>query len=1409
MASLSFLSNDELMSIFKKITESLGYEPDAEATFQAIDSMAFFDPDVKISMPSPNPTSGQTKVVTSSMIVGMPKEAQLAAEQSIPHSQNSSVTNVLGEPVKIRERQVSGSPSDTFSISNGMIVANGRRWPLMIDPEGQANKWIRNLEKNLQIVKLSEGGEYLRTLENAIQFGLPVLLENVREDLHPSLEPLLSKQLFKSGGVNCIRLGDSTIEYSSDFRFYITTKYRNPRYPPEVAVKVTLLKFMITPVGLSDQMLGVLLLPLVVLANERSDLEEQSNELLVQSATNARKLKEIEDRILEVLTYSEGNILEDETAIQIITEAKILGEEIAEKKQKLSEETEKAIEKARVGYKACGDVKAILFFCMSDLANIDPTSYRYSLTWFINLFVASLHACEPAEDLEKRLENIHNHSTSDICRSLFEKDKLLPAFLLSENVSMEDGAAYIHERKSGMTSMLERNIKELCDKKQAITKQLPSGRYDSSQLSPSEALGELDRMLETSTGFDERKDELVKYEGLFDMAPADFSSFEQTHKKPTIHHQKWKLLNDFRKSVEEWMKGACSSLNVFEEIQAKEEDTGTFIIGGTDEIQMTLDDRIVKIEAMNASPFVKPFKAALWEDTLRTLQILSETEDPTRVTASYWTQGVEKAIQEKRVKEWDLVVMDVHARDNIGDFERQAQLRSYWKKDESGENDFTTLMRMMSATLEYGCGYLGNSSRLVITSLTDRARATRLTVFTFEGTEMRLKWSAWGGITMNPGYAGRSELPDNLKALFRTEITLFSFGYLQARECAKKIVLQCYKLCSEQLSSQDHYDYGNSSRSALIRFVQAHPSSLPTTAEHYVSVGMRATLNARNDFDKFFRTASQLETFSGPSGERYNLPENIPKNRVTMMEASMLPNGDETSVYDHYFFEKKSGQWKLRRPSQIGEVDFQHDTPIRAIVMPTVDYTYILDLAVKNVQPCLLVGPTGTDEEKGLFQELKLSQFFLQASRSKNAFRKMEDCRFVCAMGPPGGENRNPVTQRYSRHYFNMVSLVDFDNGSTLTQIFTSLIDWFRKKEAFPDNVKVSLFPELQLVLQLQTVFYDALVDERDQQWFLPALEQTTATSLDADFDKLLKHVADEEANIVEPEEECEKIETGDVYQTSKERDLACQLRKAEQTISSLRLELGKAQGEIRELKKERKQSRNNSTSNQGNNVVEDMGPKFIEPNHEDPDLLNEASAREQHSAEIEELEPKHANVQSANAIRDIISSKEAKKLEKNGMDSHELSLALQLKKPEKFESGKRAIQVEKREVQVELEQENKVATKKIKEPARIPPPPRQKLSSTDSAATIITTKKVAIQQWNTPPTIEKAIKHESTAEPKEDTTTAHEDAIDQEFAAKPKEDTPPTMEKAINNESTAKPKEDTTTAHEDAIDQEFDAKPK
>ena len=117
---------------------------------------------------------------------------------------------------------------------------------------------IRNTEarNNLATMRLSDA-TYLRTLENCVQFGKPALLENVGTELGAALEPLLLKNTFKSGGVMMIRLGDASIEYSDEFRFYITTNLTNPHYLPETSTKVTLINFMITPNGLEDQLLGI------------------------------------------------------------------------------------------------------------------------------------------------------------------------------------------------------------------------------------------------------------------------------------------------------------------------------------------------------------------------------------------------------------------------------------------------------------------------------------------------------------------------------------------------------------------------------------------------------------------------------------------------------------------------------------------------------------------------------------------------------------------------------------------------------------------------------------------------------------------------------------------------------------------------------------------------------------------------------------------------------------------------------------------------------------------------------------------------------------------------------------------------------------------------------------------------
>ena len=364
----------------------------------------------------------------------------------LPHTPGADIQTTLADPVQIRAWTIAGLPSDSVSVENGIIVAKARRWPLMIDPQGQANKWVKNMNKEyrdaksgetlggIDVIKLSEK-DYLRTLANGIRFGRAVLLENVGETLDAALEPLLQKQTFKQGGSEVIKMGDDVIPYHPDFRFYITTKMRNPHYQPEVSVKVSLLNFFVTQDGLEDQLLGA------VVMQEREDLAEAKNALVVSNARMKKQLTEIEDKILHLLSNASGNILDDEVLIDTLAQSKVTSDEISVKVAE-AEATEKDIDATREKYRPVATRASVLFFCISDLALVDPM-YQYSLTWFISLFVRATEDAEKDDDVDKRIEILNAFFTyslySNICRSLFERHKLMFSLLLCVAVAKQKG----------------------------------------------------------------------------------------------------------------------------------------------------------------------------------------------------------------------------------------------------------------------------------------------------------------------------------------------------------------------------------------------------------------------------------------------------------------------------------------------------------------------------------------------------------------------------------------------------------------------------------------------------------------------------------------------------------------------------------------------------------------------------------------------------------------------------------------------------------------------------------------------------------------------------------------------------------------------------------------------------------
>ncbi|XP_028280327.1 dynein heavy chain 11, axonemal isoform X1 [Parambassis ranga] len=337
---------------------------------------------------------------------------------SVPLTDGLDPVLMLTDDATVAAWHNQGLPNDRMSTENAAILTTSERWPLIIDPQQQGIKWIRNrLGSELKVVRLGQKG-YLDVFEQALACGETVLIQDLPEKVDAVLEPLLGRKTIKRG--RYLLIGGKECEYNSNFQLILHTKLASPHFPPELQAQTTLINFTVTPVGLEEQLLGQ------VVSRERPDLEALKMQLTTQQNHFKIELKRFEDDLLSRLSAAQGNFLGDISLVEQLENTKTTSAHIQHKVVE-ARENETKINEARELYRPAAERASLLFFIINDLSKINPM-YQFSLKSFNSVFNKAMERAEWDEDVRTRVHILSEAITYSVflytSQGLFERDKL-------------------------------------------------------------------------------------------------------------------------------------------------------------------------------------------------------------------------------------------------------------------------------------------------------------------------------------------------------------------------------------------------------------------------------------------------------------------------------------------------------------------------------------------------------------------------------------------------------------------------------------------------------------------------------------------------------------------------------------------------------------------------------------------------------------------------------------------------------------------------------------------------------------------------------------------------------------------------------------------------------------------------
>ncbi|WRT69144.1 uncharacterized protein IL334_006128 [Kwoniella shivajii] len=274
--------------------------------------------------------------------------------------------------------QANALPADNLCVENAVMLNRYNRYPLIVDPTGQAASFLQNEYKDRKITVTSFLDEaFLKNLESALRFGNPLLIQDV-ENLDPILNSVLNRELRRTGGRVLIRIGNQDIDFSPAFTMFLATRDPSVEFSPDICSRVTFVNFTMTRSSLQTQALDK------VLKVERPEIDQKRTDLMKLQGEFRLRLRHLERSLLQALNDSSGSILDDDKVIETL---EILKREAAEVTRKV-EDTDvvmREVETVTAEYLPLAQACSGIYFTLEQLADIHHF-YQFSLDYFLEIF---------------------------------------------------------------------------------------------------------------------------------------------------------------------------------------------------------------------------------------------------------------------------------------------------------------------------------------------------------------------------------------------------------------------------------------------------------------------------------------------------------------------------------------------------------------------------------------------------------------------------------------------------------------------------------------------------------------------------------------------------------------------------------------------------------------------------------------------------------------------------------------------------------------------------------------------------------------------------------------------------------------------------------------------------------------